>query len=72
MNDDPEDQSLTAASQQTQIAALKACIGCLTAEVEILCHELKSIANADTIAWDSPGEFETWAKNRARHALARI
>lgn len=44
----------------------------LEAHVELLRQELKNIANADTIAWDDPTEFEAWAKNRARHTLAAL
>jgi hypothetical protein len=44
----------------------------LKAQLEMLRQELKNIANADTVAWDDPTEFEPWAKNRARHALAAL
>ncbi len=36
-----------------------------------LLQELKNIANADTAEWDDPTEFEAWAKNRARAAIAK-
>lgn len=36
-----------------------------------LIQELKNIANADTVEWDDPTEFEAWAKNRARAAIAK-
>ena len=34
-------------------------------------QELKNIANAKTVEWDDPSEFEAWAKNRARAAIAK-
>jgi hypothetical protein len=43
----------------------------LSDKLEIATQELKNIANADTIAWDDPTEYEAWAKGRARHTLAR-
>lgn len=36
-----------------------------------LLQELRNIANADTFAWDDRTEFEAWAKNRARAAIAK-
>lgn len=36
-----------------------------------LLQELRYIANAPTQEWDDPMEFEAWAKNRARHAIAK-
>ncbi|MBB5543577.1 hypothetical protein [Paraburkholderia fungorum] len=32
-------------------------------------QELRNIANADTVEWDDPTQFEAWAKSRARHTL---
>lgn len=43
----------------------------LLASAPALLQELKSIANADTVEWDDPTEFEAWAKNRARAAIAK-
>ena len=40
--------------------------------LEIATQELKNIANADTIAWDDPTEYEAWAKSRARWALGKV
>ena len=31
---------------------------------------LREIANADTVEWDDPTEFEAWSKSRARHTLS--
>ncbi|CAG4889587.1 hypothetical protein [Paraburkholderia gardini] len=42
------------------------------ARIAVLEQELRNIANADTVAWDDPSQFEAWAKSRARHTLARI
>ena len=39
---------------------------------EIATEELKNSANADTIAWDDPTEYEAWAKSRARWALGKV
>jgi hypothetical protein len=39
------------------------------ARIADLEQELRNIANADTVAWDDPTEFEAWAKSRARGAL---
>jgi hypothetical protein len=44
----------------------------LLAQLEIATQELKNIANADTIAWDDPTEYESWAKSRARWALGKV
>lgn len=52
-------------------APVLARVGELEAQTEMLRQELKNIANADTIAWDDPTEFEPWAKSRARHALEK-
>jgi hypothetical protein len=41
-------------------------------KLEIATQELKNIANADTIAWDDPTEYEAWAKSRARWALGKV
>jgi hypothetical protein len=41
-------------------------------DIEIATQELKNIANADTIAWDDPTEYEAWAKSRARWALGKV
>ena len=43
----------------------------LIAAAPDLLQELKNIANADTVEWDDPTEFEAWAKNRARAAIAK-
>jgi hypothetical protein len=40
--------------------------------LEIATQELKNIANADTVAWDDPTEYEAWAKSRARWALGKV
>ena len=45
--------------------------GRLVAAAPDLLQELKNIANADTVEWDDPTEFEAWAKNRARAAIAK-
>jgi hypothetical protein len=34
-------------------------------------QELRNIANADTVEWDDPTQFEAWAKSRARHTLTK-
>jgi len=36
-----------------------------------LLQELRHIANADTVEWDDPTDFEVWAKNRARAAIEK-
>ncbi|MFM0503894.1 hypothetical protein [Paraburkholderia caffeinilytica] len=41
------------------------------ARIADLEQELRNIANADTVAWDDPTEFEAWAKSRARHTLGK-
>ncbi|MFM0044058.1 hypothetical protein [Paraburkholderia sediminicola] len=41
------------------------------ARIATLEQELRNIANADTVAWDDPSEFEAWAKSRARHTLGK-
>ena len=43
----------------------------LIAAAPDLLQELKNIANANTVEWDDPTEFEAWAKNRARAAIAK-
>ena len=43
----------------------------LIAAAPDLLQELKNIANAKTVEWDDPSEFEAWAKNRARAAIAK-
>jgi hypothetical protein len=40
------------------------------AKIATLEQTLREIANADTVEWDDPTEFEAWAKSRARHSLA--
>ena len=40
--------------------------------LEIATQELKNIANADTIAWDDPTQYEAWAKSRARWAMGKV
>jgi hypothetical protein len=34
-------------------------------------QELRHIANADTVEWDDPTQFEAWAKSRARYTLGK-
>lgn len=36
-----------------------------------LVEALKEIANADTAEWDDPSEYEAWAKDKARAAIAK-
>jgi uncharacterized membrane protein YccC len=58
-----------------RVATPSECVTALTtllAQLEIATQELKNIANADTIAWDDPTEYEAWAKNRARWALGKV
>lgn len=43
----------------------------LIAAAPDLLQELRNIANADTAEWDDRSEFEAWAKNRARFAIAK-
>jgi len=43
----------------------------LIAAAPDLLQELRNIANADTSEWDDRSEFEAWAKNRARFAIAK-
>ena len=43
----------------------------LIAAAPDLLQELRNIANADTAEWDDKTEFEAWAKNRARAAIAK-
>ena len=43
----------------------------LIAAAPDILQELKNIANAKTVEWDDPSEFEAWAKNRARAAIAK-
>jgi hypothetical protein len=47
-------------------------LAALSDRLEIATQELKNIANADTIAWDDPTEYEAWAKSRARWALGKV
>lgn len=42
------------------------------ARIAALEQELRNIANADTIAWDDPTQFEAWAKSRARWTLEKV
>lgn len=44
----------------------------LRVDAELMRQELKNIANADTIEWDDPTEYEAWAKSRARWALGKV
>ena len=44
----------------------------LRVDAEVMQQELKNIANADTVEWDDPTQYEAWAKSRARHTLAQI
>ena len=39
------------------------------ARIAELEQELRNIANADTVEWDDPSQFEAWAKSRARAVL---
>ena len=41
------------------------------ARIAILEQTLREIANADTVEWDDPTEFEAWAKSRARCTLGK-
>jgi hypothetical protein len=41
------------------------------ARIATLEQTLREIANADTVEWDDPTEFEAWAKSRARWTLAK-
>jgi hypothetical protein len=41
-------------------------------KLEIATQELKNIANADTVEWDDPTQYEDWAKSRARWALGKV
>lgn len=43
----------------------------LIAAAPELLEALRNIANADTVAWDDKTEYEAWAKNRARAAIAK-
>jgi hypothetical protein len=57
----------------TDIAYVRAdALEAANAHIAELEQELRNIANADTVAWDDPTEFEPWAKNRARHTLAAL
>jgi hypothetical protein len=40
--------------------------------ITLLEQTLREIANADTVAWDDPTEYEAWAKSRARWALGKV
>jgi uncharacterized membrane protein YccC len=58
-----------------RMATASECVTALTtllAQLEIATQELKNIANADTVAWDDPTEYEAWAKSRARWALGKV
>jgi molybdenum cofactor biosynthesis enzyme MoaA len=44
----------------------------LRVDSEAMRQELKNIANADTVEWDDPTQYEAWAKSRARHTLGKI
>lgn len=44
----------------------------LRVDAELMRQELKNIANADTVEWDDPTQYEAWAKSRARWALEQI
>ena len=41
-------------------------------ELYAMQRALTDIANADTVAWDDPTEYEAWAKSRARWALGKV
>jgi hypothetical protein len=41
-------------------------------KLELATQELKNIANADTVEWDDPAQYEAWAKSRARWALGKV
>jgi hypothetical protein len=47
-------------------------LAALQAENASLRQTLREIANADTVAWDDPTEYEAWAKSRARWALGKV
>lgn len=44
----------------------------LKKKLDAAMQELKNIANADTVAWDDPTQYEAWAKSRARFTLGKI
>jgi hypothetical protein len=44
----------------------------LRVDAESMRQELKNIANADTVEWDDPAQYEAWAKSRARWALGKV
>jgi len=60
-NFDPESMGQEGRSYAETCANARLC-----AMAPAMLKELRSIANAKTRAWDDPGEFEAWAKNRAR------
>jgi hypothetical protein len=41
-------------------------------KLELATQELKNIANANTVEWDDPTQYEAWAKSRARWALGKV
>lgn len=57
---------------ESAIGALQAENQRLRVDAELMRQELKNIANADTVEWDDPTQYEAWAKSRARHTLAQI
>jgi hypothetical protein len=54
------------------ISQSETAITTLLAKLEIATQELKNIANADTVEWDDPTQYEDWAKSRARWALGKV
>jgi hypothetical protein len=44
----------------------------LRVDAELMRQELKNIAIADTTDWHDPGQYEAWAKSRARWALGKV
>jgi hypothetical protein len=57
---------------ETDIAYVRAdALEAANTRIATLEQELRNIANADTVEWDDPTEFEAWAKSRARHTLGK-
>jgi hypothetical protein len=47
-------------------------VGDVTQQRDDLLQALRTIANADTVEWNYPADFELWAKNRARAAIEKM